>query len=462
MTMPVQDEARSEAAGDDYGLTPEIVRSVVEALRAGDTARIAEIVDDLYAADAASLIANLSPDERRGLIETIGTTLDPEILPELDEQIRDEVFGLLHPEHLAAAVQELDTDDALDVIADLDDEQQRELLARLPVADRVALLQGLTYPEYSAGRLMQRDLVAVPAYWTVGETIDFMRASPDLPDDFYDLFVVDPRHRPVGTVSLSRVLRNRRAIRIDDIMSTDISPLPVSMDQEELARVFRQQDLVSAPVVDDNGRLVGVVTVDDVVDVIDEEAEDDLMKMGGVLEDDLYRAAFATARSRSTWLAVNICTAFLAATVISLFEATIQAVVALAVLMPIVASMGGNAATQTLTVAVRALATRELSASNAMRIVWKETVVGMFNGVAFAILVGLVAFAWFHDVLIGVVIAAAMVVNLVVAGFVGVVIPVVLDRLKIDPAIAASIFVTMVTDVVGFLAFLGLGTLVLL
>src|SRR5690606_3057167 len=211
---------------------------------------------------------------------------------------------------------------------DLDEDQQRELLGRLPVADRMALLQGLTYPEYSAGRLMQRDLVAVPAYWTVGETIDFMRASPDLPTDFYDLFVVDPRHRPVGTVSLSRVLRNRRPVRIGDIMATDITPLPVAMDQEELARVFRQQDLVSAPVVDDNGRLVGVVTVDDVVDVIDEEAEDDLMKLGGVIEDDLYRAAFDTARSRSKWLAVNICTAFLAATVISLFEATIEAVVA--------------------------------------------------------------------------------------------------------------------------------------
>ena len=274
----VEDNARTEAApAEDYGLTPETVRAVVEALRGGDVERVREIVGDLYAADAAALIAGLTSDERRSLIEAVRATLDPEILPELDDQIRDEVFALLHPDDLAAAVQELDTDDALDVIADLEEEQQRELLARLPIADRVALLQGLTYPEYSAGRLMQRDLVAVPAYWTVGETIDFMRASPDLPDDFYDLFVVDPRHRPVGTVSLSRVLRNRRAVRIDDIMSTDLTPLPVSLDQEELARVFRQQDLVSAPVVDDNGRLVGVVTVDDVVDVIDEEAADALM-----------------------------------------------------------------------------------------------------------------------------------------------------------------------------------------
>ena len=317
MTAPVQERPQSDGApGEEYGLTPEITESVVAALHARDSARLHAVVDDLFAADIADLIEHLEPDDRHLFVLAMGRKLDPEVLPELNETIRDEIVGLLNTDDLAAAIRELDTDDALEVVADLDAEQLQDLFARLPLADRLAIQQGLTYPEYTAGRLMQRELVAVPAFWTVGETIDYMRGSPSLPDDFYDIFVVDPRHRPVGTVPLSRILRNRRPVKIDDIMDPDVSPLPVSMDQEELAFVFRQQDLVSAPVVDENGRLLGVITIDDVVDVIDEEAEDDLMKLGGVTEGDFYRAALDTARARSKWLIVNMGTALLAAGVI--------------------------------------------------------------------------------------------------------------------------------------------------
>ncbi|MFN4087978.1 MAG: magnesium transporter [Alphaproteobacteria bacterium] len=463
MTMPAEDKVRSEAGrgepgAEEYGLTPETVRAVGDALRAGDAERVRAIAEDLYAADVAGLIASLTPDERRAFIDSVRGTLDPEVLPELDEQIRDEVFALLHPEDLAAAVQELDTDDALDVVADLDEAQQTELLARLPVADRMALLQGLTYPEYSAGRLMQRDLVAVPAYWTVGETIDFMRASPNLPDDFYDIFVVDPRHRPVGTVSLSRVLRNRRPVRIADIMASDLTPLPVSMDQEELARVFRQQDLVSAPVVDDDGRLVGVVTVDDVVDVIDEEAEDDLMKLGGAMEQDVHASAGRTVRRRQRWLLITLANTILASIVISQFEGSIEAIVALAVLMPIVAAMGGNAGMQVVTVVVRALATRDLTAANTMRVVRKEIVVGAINGLVFATIMSTIAVLWFKDLALGAVLATAMIFNMMWAGLAGTIIPLALNRAGVDPAVAAGPFLTTTTDVLGFFVFLGLAT----
>jgi magnesium transporter len=325
----------------------------------------------------------------------------------------------------------------------------------------------LTYPEDSAGRLMQRELVAIPSYWTVGETIDFMRQAAErdadeLPEEFYDIFVVDPKHQPLGTVPLSRVLRTKRPVKVSDLMASEIRPVPVTMDQEDVAFLFRQYDLASAPVVSEDGRLVGVVTHDDVVDVIDEEAEEDLMRMGGVTGTDLYRAAIDTTRSRFSWLVVNLATAIVASIVIGLFEGTIQQIVALAVLMPIVASMGGNAGTQTLTVAVRALAMKELTASNALRIVGKEVLVGGFNGLLFAVLMGIVAWLWFASPEIGIVIAAAMMINLIVAGFAGVAIPVGLDRTGIDPAVGSVVLLTTITDVVGFAVFLGLAALFLL
>jgi magnesium transporter len=440
----------------------EILDTARQALATNDVQRVESVVENEHAADIAHLLEQLYPEERRLFVEITRHILDPETLSYLDETVREEVLEFLTPKEVAAAVVELDSDDAVDILEDLDDEQKEKILASIPPEERAILEAGLTYPEESAGRLMQRELVAAPSYWTVGECIDFLRAAKELPDDFYDLFLVDPAHKPVGSVPLSRAMRNRRNVKLEDIMETDLRVIPAEMDQEAVAHLFRQYALVSAPVVDEAGRLVGVITVDDVVHVIDEEAEDDLMKLGGVKEDDLYRAAVDTARSRFTWLGINLGTAFLASFVISIFESTIERVVALAVLMPIVASMGGNAGTQTLTVAVRALAMKDLTDANAWRFVGKELIVGSFNGVIFAVLVGAVAGFWFESLEIGIVIGAAMVVNLLVAGLAGTLIPLGLDKLKIDPAVASGVFLTTMTDVIGFLAFLGLATLFLL
>ena len=443
-------------------LSTEWIDQVEELLEAGNSEELRDLVEPLPPADVADLVEALSSDDRIALVQLLGDALDAEVLPELDGAVRDEVLEALEPDRLAAAVADLESDDALEVVADLEPGQREELLGRLPEADQVLLRQGLTYPEYTAGRLMQRDLLAIPGFWTVGDTIDFLRASSDLPDDFYDIFVVDPRHQPIGQIALSRVLRNKRPVLISDIMQAVTDPFPVTMDQEDLAHQFRQRNLTSAPVVGEDGRLLGVVTIDDIVDVIDEEHEDDLLRMGGVREGDLYEAALDTTKARFRWLLVNLGTAILASIVIAMFEATIEQIVALAVLMPIVASMGGNAGTQTLTVAVRALAMRQLTRRNAMRIMWKEVIVGGINGLAFALIAGLLSSLWFGDVLLGSVIGIAMIVNLVIAGFFGVAIPVGLDHFKIDPAVASSVLLTTVTDVMGFFAFLGLAAVLLL
>lgn len=459
---PEREPREADEIDPVYERANQLLETVRQALAGNDVARIDAIAESEHAADIAHLLEQLNSDERRLFIEITRHVLDPEMLTHLDETVREEVLEYLTPHEVAQAVVELDSDDAVDILEDLDEDQKRQILERIPPEERALIEEGLTFPEESAGRLMQRELVAVPSYWTVGETIDFLRAAKDLPDDFYDLFLVDPAHKPVGSVPLSRVIRNRRNVKLADIMETDLRTIPAEMDQEEVAYLFRQYGLVSAPVVDGAGRLVGAITVDDVVHVIDEEAEDDLMKLGGVAEDDLYHAAVDTARSRFTWLGVNLGTAFLASFVISIFEGTIEQVVALAILMPIVASMGGNAGTQTLTVAVRALAMRDLTSANAGRFIGKEVIVGSFNGLLFATLVGTVAGVWFQRLEIGVVIGAAMVVNFLVAGLAGALIPLGLERLKIDPAVASGVFLTMVTDVVGFLAFLGLATVFLL
>jgi magnesium transporter len=385
----------------------------------------------------------------------------------VNEEVREDIIEQLGPARTAAAIAGLETDDAIDVVAELDHDDRRQVLDAIPPAERALIEEGLAYPDDSAGRLMQRELVAVPTFWTVGETIDFLRRTADedpdrLPEDFFDIFVVDPGHRPVGALSLSRLLRNRRPVPVTEIMHPELKVISTDTDQEEVAFVFRQRDLASAPVVDKGGRLVGVITIDDVVDVIDEEAEDDIMRLGGVQQDDFYTDAVNTVRSRFSWLVVNLGTAILASLVIGLFDATIEQMVALAVLMPIVASMGGNAGTQSLTVAVRALATKELTAANAMRVIGKELVVGGVNGVLFAILTGVVAWLWFGDVGVAVVLGLAMIVNLVVAALAGPLIPLALERVGVDPAVASGVFLTTVTDVVGFFAFLGLAALLIL
>ena len=454
---------RSEAETRDlYGLTPELISAIVEALDQEDEARLEALVVPLHAADQADLLEMVGADERRLIVDALGAGFDPEILVELDETVRNEIVEQLSTDEIADAVAKLDTDDAVYLIEDLADDERREVLAAISAEERSALEEGLAYPENSAGRLMQRELVAVPADWTIGQTIDYLRSSDDLPDEFYDFFVVDAGNVPLGYVPLSRAMRARRPVLIRDVMESELWTIPPDMDQEEVAFLFHQYGLVSAPVVDGSGRLIGVITVDDVVAVIDEEAEEDIMRLGGVSEDDLHEPAWKTTRRRFAWLLVNLGTAVVASAVIWQFDATIEQMVALAVLMPIVASMGGNAGTQTLTVTVRALATKELTAANALRIVGKEGRVGVLNGIVFAIATGLVAAAWFGDPRLGGVIAAAMVVNMLVAAFSGILIPLGLDRVGVDPAVAATVFLTTITDVVGFFSFLGLAALVLL
>jgi len=436
----------------------------------GDEAGVRTLMAELHPADAADLLERLGADERARVVEILRSEFDSEILSELDETVRDHVVECLGVENVAVVIVGMDSDDALEVVEELDEDEQQQVLDAIPVGDRTLIEEGLSYPEDSAGRLMQREVVTIPTFWNVGETIDFLRKSADrddgegeneLPTQFYDLFVVDPSHKPVGTIPLSRILRTRRPVSVTDIMETEMKLLPVTTDQEDVAFVFRQRDLVSAPVVDDGGRLVGAVTIDDVVDVIDEEHEEDIMLLGGVKEDDLYDATLDTTRARFMWLLINLGTAILASIVIGLFDATLEQMVALAVLMPIVASMGGNAGTQSLTVAVRALAMKELTSTNAVRVIGKEALVGVFNGILFAVLIGIVVWLWFGSVGLGVVIGLAMIVNMFVAGLAGTTIPLALDRMGIDPAVASSVFLTTLTDVVGFFVFLGLAALLL-
>ncbi len=445
------------AASDDaYGLTPDRIRAVVGALGEGRIEQAVELVEPLHSADIADLIDLIGTAERRLLIEAMRGVLDPEVLAELSEEVAESVVEQLGPVDVAAAVTELETDDAVDLLEDLDEAGQRQVLDAVPVPERAHIEAALAYPEDSAGRLMQRDLIAVPAFWTVGQTIDYMRDSDDLPDEFYEIFVVDPTHRPIGTVPLNRIMRTKRPVLVSAIMEAEPIRVEPGTDQEEVAYLFQQYDLASGAVVDASGRLIGVIMVDDVVDVIHEEAEEDILRLAGVSETDINASIRTTTQRRFIWLLINLMTAILASAVIAQFDAAIEKIVALAILMPIVASMGGNAGTQTMAVAVRGLATRELTVTNARRIVDKELVVGFFNGVLFALLVGLVAGFWFADAALGGVIAAAMVINMLVAALSGILVPLGFDRMGVDPAVASSVFVTTITDVVGFLAFLGL------
>ena len=453
----VSDDVLPIQAKDLLGLNPDVIRDAIVALDSGDGAGILEIVAPLHPAEIADLIEMLRGPMRTQLVALLRPKFDPEILAELDETVRDEVAEQLGTETIAKAIATLDSDDALNLISALDETKQRRVLHAISFALRSIMEEGLAFPEESAGRLMQREFVAVPAFWSVGEVIDFLRESDDLPDDFYDVFVVDPRHRLVGYVALNRILRAKRPVKVCDIMIDEFVSVPVQMDQEEVAYVFAQQDLVSAPVVDDSERLIGVITIDDIVDVIHQEAEEDIMRLGGVQEDDLYAAVLDTGKSRFSWLFVNLITAVLASVVIGLFQGTIEQVVMLAVLMPIAASMGGNSGTQTLTVVVRAIAMKELTTANAMRVLSKEVLVGTFNGLFFALIIGVIASIWSGSVAIGAVMAAAMAITMVIAGLAGAAIPLGLSRTRFDPAIASGVFLTTVTDVVAFLAFLGLG-----
>ncbi len=460
--QPDEPEAATSFA-DVYAVNTELVRAIKCALAGDRRAEVRNLLEPLHPADIADLAVVLGREGRRRLVVVLGDDLDVETLIDLEGSVLADLLAVMSPHAVASAISELDTDEAVHLLEEMGEARREQVLASVPAPDRAAVLEGLSFPEDSAGRLMQRDLIAVPAYWSVGQVIDYCRDTDDLPDEFYEIFVIDPRHRPVGQVALNRLMRTRRPVLLRDIMAEKATAIPVDMDQEEVAFLFQQYRLASAPVIDDAGRLVGVITFDDAAAVLEEEAEEDLMRLSGVSsETDLSDSALRTTRTRASWLLVNLATAILASMVIALFDATIEQIVALAVLMPIVASMGGNAGTQTLTVAVRALATHELTAANALRIVGKELLVGALNGVLFAVLVGLVAAFWFAQPALGLVIAVAMVINMVVAGLAGTLIPLGLDRAGIDPAIAATVFLTTITDVVGFFVFLGLAALFLL
>lgn len=463
------DQVTEDVSPEDLmaDLESGVEEQIVAALDAENFDQARQLIDDLHYTDIADLLERFDGDMRAQLVEIIRPEFEAEILPDLDDAIRDEVIDLLGIEGVAAAMVELDSDDAIEVLEELDEDDQQRVLDAIPESDRALIEEGLSYPEDSAGRIMQRELVTVPTFWTIGNTIDYMRKNADsddnpLPDQFYVLYVVDPAHHPVGKVGLDQILRARRHIKLTDVMETNLRTVPVTADQEDVAFLFRQRDLVSAPVVDEGGRLVGAITIDDIVDVIDEEHEEDIMRLGGVREHDLYDDVLYTAKARFSWLVINLITAIVASVVISLFDATIEEIVALAVLMPIVASMGGNAGTQTLTVAVRALAMKEITTTNATRLIGKELMVGVFNGLIFAVLAGGVAWGWFDNPLLGAVIGLAMIVNMIVAGVAGTAIPIVLDRLEVDPAIASGVFLTTITDVVGFFVFLGLAALILI
>jgi magnesium transporter len=435
--------------------------AVEAAIDAGDSERLKSLVSPLDDPDMADLIGLLPPESRVRLVELLGRDFRPEVLSELEWGVKEQIVEDLPNATLAEAVQQLDTDDAVYLIEDLEAADQEEILARLPADERATLERSLEFPEESAGRLMQSEFIAVPPFWTVGQVIDHMRETEDLPDDFAEIYIVDPAFHLLGIVHLDRLLRTKRPVPVNEIMIEQRHAVRVAEDQEEVAHTFERHNLIAAPVVDGDGRLVGVITADDIVEVVSEEAEEDIHRLGGVGDESVSDTVWSTTRGRFLWLFVNLGTALLASWVISFFQATISDMVALAVLMPIVASMGGNAGTQTMTVAVRALATHDLTPINAARVVWRETAVGVLNGLLFSVIMAAVAVLWFGSGPLGLVIGTAMVINLVAAALSGVMVPIVLDRLGLDPAVSSGVFVTTVTDVVGFFAFLGLAALVL-
>jgi magnesium transporter len=445
---------------EDGEIRPVFVEEITRSIKAGNAQLLREVVAELHEADLGDLIAALDAEDRVSLVELTGADFDFSALNEVDDTVREEILEELEPATVAEGVRELESDDAVELLEGLDEEDQEEILEKLPPSEREEIERSLEYPEGSAGRRMQTDVITVPPHWNVGQAIDYMRETPDLPERFYEIYVVDPNRRWRGAVPLDVLLRSRRPVPLTDLIEEDRHRVAVLDDQEEVARMFGKYNLVAAPVVDAQDRLVGVITIDDVVDVIEEEADEEIKALGGVTSDEeLSDNVWTIAKARFNWLLVNLATAFLASSVLGLFEGQLEKMVALAVLAPIVASQGGNAATQTMTVAVRALATRELGPSNALRVTIRETLVGFVNGVGFAIITGIAAVVWFKIPGLGIVIGLAIICNLVAGALGGIVIPIVLDKFRADPAVASGTFVTTVTDVVGFFSFLGIATL---
>jgi magnesium transporter len=442
---------------DDH-LKTGFVRDVLAAVEAGRDEDARALVAPLHPADVADLFELTPADQRRALAAALADILDADVISEMNDFVREELIDALGPQQVADIAAELDTDDAVAIIEDMDEVEQRAVLRALAPDDRAAIEEALSYPEESAGRLMQRELVAVPEHWSVGQVIDFLRENQDLTTDFWEVFIVDPAHRPIGTCQLSWILRTPRTVGMSDVMKREQTLIPVDMDQEEVALRFQKYGLISAAVIDPSGRIVGMITVDDIVHVIQEEAGEDILKLSGAGEGDINEPVVDSYKSRVRWLLINVVTALLAFSIIRQFEGTLQGMAVLAALMPIVAGVGGNAGTQTMAVAVRAIATNQLTRSNTWRTIFREIRVALLNGVTMAAIIGIGVAFFYTNGTLGGVIGAAILTNILVAGMAGVLVPVALDRMDVDPAVASSIFVTMITDSMGFLAFLGLAT----
>ncbi|HEY0111932.1 MAG TPA: magnesium transporter [Allosphingosinicella sp.] len=457
--LPGAATAEDERHDEDDRLKPGFVDAVMERVHAGDGEAARHMVEPLHPADIADLFELVDPDERRALATALADLLDGDVLAEMNEHVREELIDTLEPSAVAELAGDMETDDAVAMIEDLEEDEQRAVLRQLDPDDRAAIEEALSYPEESAGRLMQRDLIAVPEHWTVGQVIDYLRAGDDLTTDFWEVFVVDGRHHPVGTIPLSRILRTQRRVAVADIMQREQTLIPVDMDQEEVALRFQKYALISAAVVDEAGRLVGMITVDDIVHIIQEEASEDVLLMSGAGDEgDINQPVAESYRARVRWLIANLGTALVASTIIAAFSGAIERMVALAALMPVVAGVGGNAGTQTLAVTVRALATNQLTQSNTARAILREIKVACLNGLTVALLIGVAVALFFSNATFGLVIAAAMLINICVAGLAGMLVPVLLERVGQDPAVASSVFVTMITDSMGFFVFLSLAT----
>ncbi len=462
IAAPEVDEAANARVTDEESrLRPEFVERVLDAVDAGDDETARRLVQPLHPADVADLIELARRDEREGLVKALAGIVSPDVLAEMNDYVREDLLEELEPQQVADIAAQLDTDDAVALIEDLDEDDQQAVLQRMEPDDRAAVEEALSYPEESAGRLMQRDVCAVPEHWNVGKVIDYLRSTRELPDDFWEVFVVNAAHHSVGTCKLSTILRTPRNASVKDIMQREQTLIPVDMDQEDVALRFQKYALVSAAVVDNAGRLVGMITVDDVVHIIQEEAGEDVLLLAGVGDEgDINEPVPLTVRRRLFWLVINLGTAVVAASVVSIFQGEIGRYAVLAVLMPIVAGMGGNAGTQTLAVAVRALATNQLTESNTIRAFGRELKIALANGVSLGVLIGTGVALIFHNPLLGAVMGASMVINNLAAGLGGILVPVTLDRFRIDPAVSSAVFVTTITDVTGFFSFLGLAALV--
>lgn len=453
-------QAPPEASLDeDDRLKPAFVTAVLERVEQGDSEGARQLVDPLHPADIADLFELTPAEDRRALANALADLLDGDVLAEMNDYVREDLIDALEPHEVADIATQLDTDDAVAIIEDMEEDDQRAVLRALAPDDRAAIEEALSYPEESAGRLMQRDLIAVPEHWSVGDAIDYLRSNEELTTDFWEIFVVDAQHKPIGTLQLSWMMRTPRVIQLADVMKREQTLIPVDMDQEEVALRFQKYGLISAAVVDAPGRLVGMITVDDILHIVQEEAGEDILKLSGAGEGDINEPILLTIRSRLTWLVVNLGTAMLAASVVGLFEATISKLVALAILMPIVSGMGGNAGTQTMAVVVRALATNQLTSSNTRRMILRELRIALANGATLGLLLGIGVTVVFGNHDLGLVIALAMITNNLVAGLAGILVPVGLEKLDVDPAVSSAVFVTMMTDVMGFFSFLGLATL---